>query len=896
MAETRIGIQMAKAYDPKSIEPNRYAFWEKSGFFYAEVEPGRPRYCITIPPPNVTGELHMGHALQHTIHDTLVRWKRMLGLNTLCVPGTDHAGIATNRQVEKLLAEEGTNRWQIGREKFLERCWEWTHKYGGTIIQQMKQLGCSYDWRRNRFTLDDHYVKAVLTAFVRLYEQGYIYRGSRVTSWCPHCLTAVSDLEIEYKEIQGYLWYIRYPFTEGSGYLVVATTRPETMLGDTAVAVHPEDERYKDHIGKKVRLPLLGREIPVIADPILVDPLFGTGVVKVTPAHDPNDFEAGQRNRLPTVVVISKEGVMTKEAGPYAGLNRFEARQKVVEDLARQNLLEKVEEYTLSAGHHDRCKTLLEPLLSEQWYVRMRELANLAIQAIESGSVRIIPERFAEPTLEWLRDIKDWCISRQIWWGHRIPVWTCSACHYQFAQVEPPAECPKCGSTSLEQDPDVLDTWFSSALWPFAVLGWPDSTAEMEYFYPTDLLITDRQILRLWVCRMIFMSCFFLKEIPFKEVFVHATVLNPEGRRMSKSLGTGIDPMELIENYGSDATRFGLLLMAAKGQDIRFSEERIETSRYFCNKIWNLTRFVLMNLQGPPSEEIGEPEEWNLEDRWITSRLHRTLRTVNLALEDYRLDDAAQALYSFLWDEFADWYVEIAKPRLQRGGVEAERARRLLLDTLETSLRLLHPFMPFVTEELWQVLKSAVDEEDCWGPAVIVAPYPQPMERMINPEAEAQFEQIMALVRSVRNLRAEAGVQPGQKVEVYLVDPPETVVEHLPFYIEALSRSTPHFTTRQEVPHPALSDLAGKTEVYLPLSELMDLDREMERLRKEMRSLQGELAQVEGKLNNPRFLERAPQEIVDKERRIYEELSDKLRKAQSRLTMLEKAVQNSGPH
>jgi valyl-tRNA synthetase len=900
-SETRNNEVLPKAYNPKDVEERIYKFWESLGVFNADVDFSRTPYCITIPPPNVTGDLHMGHGLQHAIHDTIVRWKRMQGLNVLCLPGTDHAGIPTQMLVERKLASEGISKYDLGREKFLEKMWEWKEQYGGNILRQLRTMGCSYDWRRERFTLDEGYVRAVLQAFVDFYNRGWIYRGARVINWCPSCMTALSDLEVRHEDTAGHLWHIKYPLCgddgnpDGSEYVVVATTRPETMLGDTAVAVHPDDPRHSDKIGRTAILPLMNRRIPVIADPILVDPEFGTGAVKVTPAHDPNDFEAGQRNGLPHVVVIGKDGRMTEEAGRFAGLDRYEARRQILESLEELGLLEGVSEHQFSVGHCARCNTVIEPLLSDQWFLRMQELAKLAIEAIESGKVRFVPERFAEQTTEWLRGIHDWCLSRQIWWGHRIPIYTCTSCGEVTASVDAVQKCPRCGSGAVEQDPDVLDTWFSSALWPFAVLGWPDSTPELEYFYPTDLLITARDILRLWVARMIMMSCHFLEKIPFREVYVHATVLARDGRRMSKSLGTGIDPLELIDGYGADATRMGLLLMAAKGQDVRFSDEKMEASRFFCNKLWNASRFVLMNLGDEPVSMRTAPmpvSSWRLADRWIISRLQSTIERVNQALSEYAFDEAAQAIYDFVWNEYCDWYLELAKPRLNSASPdEAALVRGMLAFVLEAALRLLHPFQPFVTEEIWQVLKGRAVEREALGPALIVAPYPTADEAVRDESAEQEFERLMEIVRAIRNLRAEAGVAAGPRVKCFLVsvegkEPPEGLDEAVSF----LARAELEYTVRGSVPQPAFSALAGGYEVYLPLEGLVDVEKEISRLEAEISAAEKEIARSEGKLSNQQFISKAPAEVVEKERRILAEVTEKKRLAESRLEALRRAV------
>jgi valyl-tRNA synthetase len=869
--------ELPKSYDPKSVESRWYQYWMERGYFHADVDPARPAYCITIPPPNVTGELHMGHALQHSIHDLIIRWKRMQGLNTLCLPGTDHASISTQIKVVQQLRSEGIDWRALGREKFLERCWQWTEKFGGAILSQLKSLGCSYDWRRTRFTLDDAYYRAVLTAFVHFYERGWVYRGLRVVNWCPTCQTTVSDLEVEHKMVDSHLWQIRYPAEDGGEGVVVATTRPETMLGDTGVAVNPADDRYRDRAGARVRLPLMDRLIPIVADDF-VDREFGTGAVKVTPAHDPNDFEIGQRHGLPSIVVIDKERRMTAEAGRFAGLEQTEARRQVVAALEEQGHLVGTEPYQHSVGHHDKCGTRLEPLALEQWFVRMRELADLALKQIREGRVTFEPERFTAAEVQWLEKIRDWNVSRQLWWGQRIPVWTCDACGAEIVQVDAPETCTKCGGGALTQDPDVFDTWFSSALWPFATLGWPEETPELAYFYPTDLMITGRDILFLWIARMMYCSEEFMGQEPFRRVLVHPTVMNHEGKRMSKSLGTGIDPLELTAEYGTDATRFGLVYQCGGSQDIRFQRDRLEMSRNFCNKIWNASRFVLMNLPpgsaSVPPASVPASSDLELADRWILSRLERAVAFVNEALERLAVDEAAQRIYAFIWDEFCDWYVELAKPRLTGGDAEAaERVRGLLTTVLERSLRLAHPFMPFITEAIWQSLPGA-------GESIMIAPYPAAEEGRLDEAAEREMEQVMEVTRALRSLRAELGVPPSQPVEAAVIG---TENGFAVGYVESLARAT----VRRERPEgKALAALAGGLEVLLPVAGLMDLERERARLQSELAAVEKDLTRVNGKLGTPSFVERAPAEVVEKERRILAELNEKKAKLAERLALV----------
>jgi len=896
----------ATVYAPRQAEQRWYRFWEERGYFHSEPAPGRPRFCITIPPPNVTGNLHMGHALQHTIHDTLARWHRMQGENVLILPGMDHAGIPTQMLVERQLTEEGLSRHQLGRERFLERMWQWKEEYGGTILRQLRDLGCSYDWRREVFTLDPGYAQAVLTAFVRLYEQGYIYRGNRVINWCPRCHTALSDLEVRHEERRGQLWHIRYPFADGSGALTVATTRPETMLGDTAVAVNAADPRYQHLVGKTLILPLMGRQIPLIADATgYVDPQFGTGAVKVTPAHDPNDYEAGLRHHLPSVVVIGPDGKMTAQAGAYAGKDRFDARQAVVRDLQAQGYLERVEEHLHAVGFCDRCATMVEPLLSEQWFLAMAELVKPAIEATRQGRVRYVPERFAEMAITWMEGIRDWCLSRQIWWGQRIPIYYCS-CGEVIAAVERPAACPKCGGGELEQENDVLDTWFSSALWPFATLGWPQDTPELRYYYPTDLLITDRQIRNLWVNRMVFSSLEFLHQVPFPVVFVHPTVLNYQGRRMSKSLGTGVDPTELMERYGADATRFGLLMQCSLTQDIRFSQEPdpeaeggwrypgVEMGRNFCNKVWNATRLLLLNLDQVAPVDDAQVQELvaagTLPDRWIASRFARAAQAATEALAGYRMDDYARKLYDFFWSELCDWYLEMVKPRLRaQADAERQRTQRLLVYLFDRSLRLLHPMIPFVTEELWQALPHE-------GESVMMAPWPLGQARLQDEAAEAQMSLLMELVTTARRLRVEQGVAPGARVAVTLASADQELLrlageqaDLVGLLARAAGLELLPLAQGQPPPPGAALLTWGEAAGYLVIAATLspeDRCRERERLRAELGKLEAELARARSKLADPDFLEKAPPPVVAKVRDQQAELETKVAAARGRLAAL----------
>ncbi|HUT75211.1 MAG TPA: valine--tRNA ligase [Armatimonadota bacterium] len=886
--------QLPKTYDPHAVEAKWYRFWDERGYFHAEADSGKPRYCITIPPPNVTGELHLGHALCYEVQDILGRYHRMTGKQTLILPGTDHAGIATQNVVERQLAQEGVTRYELGREGFLQRVWQWKDAYGRRIEEQFRALGFAFDWGRDRFTMDPAYSDAVLEAFVRLFDEGYIYRGERVTNWCPRCRTAISDIEVEHQESPGHLYHIAYPYATREGAVVVATTRPETMLGDTAVAVNPTDERYRDVVGERVILPLVEREIPIIADHY-ADPEFGTGAVKVTPAHDLNDFEAGERHGLPRVKVIGDDGCMTADAGRFAGMDRFAAREAVVAALREDGRLVEVEPYAVSLAACERCGTVLEPLLSEQWFVRMKELALPAIEVVESGRVRFVPERWADVYLEWMRNIRDWCISRQLWWGHRIPVYTCG-CGRVVAAKSAPERCPACGGPStssgpplrceggpsraasrggaMTQDPDVLDTWFSSALWPFATLGWPRQTPELECFYPTNLMVTSSQIIFLWVARMVMMGLHFMGDIPYPEVYINATVLNAQGRRMSKSLGTGVDPLETVEKYGADATRFGLIAQSS-GQQVRFEMERVETGRNLCNKLWNAARMVRMNLDEAAYERARvaqAPSPVSLADRWILSRLEATTQTVTQALGDYRADEAARALYDFFWGELCDWYLEIAKPAL-RGDDPAARTRTqdVLIYTFERTLRLLHPFMPFITEELWQALPHD-------GESIMIAPWPVlsgvegPEGRALlrDQQAEEAMSLVMAVVTSARRLRIERGVEPGAAVEIILTPDSKRATEAL----TAGQAMIAHLVHASSI---TLGEPAGDAEVatdVIPwegeqvrvsvstVASAEELARERDRLQKELVTLEAELARTRGRLDNANFIARASEKVV----------------------------------
>ena len=749
-----------KVYDPQSFEKKWYQYWEDKKFFHAEVDKDKQAYSIVIPPPNVTGQLHMGHALDNTLQDILIRWRRMQGYNTLWMPGCDHAGIATQAKVEAALREEGTNRYELGREKFLDRAWQWKEAYGNRIMYQLRTLGSSCDWDRQRFTMDEGCSKAVREVFVSLYEKGLIYQGTRITNWCPCCNTALSDIEVEHENEQGHLWHLRYQVEGTDQYVEIATTRPETMFGDTGVAVHPEDERYKDLVGKTLLLPIVNRSIPLFAD-AYVDPAFGTGAVKVTPAHDPNDFEMGLRHKLEQIKVINNDGTMGEGAGKYQGMDRYECRKALVKELEEKGILVSVEEHEHAVGHCSRCHTTVEPLVSKQWFVKIESLAAPAVEAVKDGRIQFVPERFTKIYCNWLENIRDWCISRQLWWGHRIPAWYCEDCGETTVSRTDIDTCPKCGGKHVHQDEDVLDTWFSSGLWPFETMGWPENTEELKHFYPTSTLVTGYDIIFFWVARMVMMGLEFGKDIPFKHVFIHGLVRDSQGRKMSKSLGNGIDPVEVIDKYGADTLRFMLITGNTPGNDMRFYWERVESARNFANKIWNASRYMLMNLEGFDHGFVPKEEDYTLADKWILSRYAKTARDVTENLEKFELGEAGRMIYEFIWNEFCDWYIELTKARLY--DKEQERPRQTALYVLgyvlEHTLRLLHPFMPFLTEEIWQKLPHE-------GESIMIAPWPSDFMPFVNDAAEKQMTAIMETIKTVRNLRAEVNAAPGKKSEV----------------------------------------------------------------------------------------------------------------------------------
>jgi len=876
-------MEFPKAYEPKEVEEKWYRFWLERGFFHANPNSGKRPFCIVIPPPNVTGSLHMGHALNNTLQDILIRWRRMQGYETLWLPGTDHAGIATQHMVEKELAKENLTREEIGREEFLKRVWEWKEKYGRVIIEQLKRLGASCDWDRERFTMDEGLKEAVKEVFVRLYEEGLIYRGNYIINWCPRCKTALSDLEVERKEEEGMLYYLRYPL-EGGGEIVVATTRPETMLGDTAVAVNPEDERYKDLVGRWVILPVVGRRIPVIADSY-VDPQFGTGALKITPAHDVNDFEIAKRHDLPFVKVMDERGIMTEEAGPYKGLDRFECRRRILEDFRKDGTLVKEEPYRIVLGRCYRCQTVVEPYLSVQWFVKTKPLAEPAILAVKEKRTRIIPEQWEKVYFDWMESIRDWCISRQIWWGHRIPAWHCEDCGGITVDRQVPTRCKDCGSTNLYQDPDVLDTWFSSALWPFATLGWPQRTKELEVFYPTSVLVTGFDILFFWVARMMMMGLHFMKDVPFRDVYVHALVRDMEGQKMSKTRGNVIDPLEMIEKYGADSLRFALAILAAQGRDIKLSEQRIESARTFCNKLWNAARFCLLNLDEGIKGSI--PERLTLPDKWILLRLKATIKEVTQALEEYRFNDAALAIYHFTWHNFCDWYIELSKVQLSQADDLRLRqnTQRVLLFVLERILKLLHPFMPFITEEIWQKIPHE-------GESIMVSSWPEELELEEDLETRTRMERLMGVVTAIRNIRGEMGVPPSKRIKAILRSEDARILEELQQeapYIRSLALLRElKLLEGGEAPKASSTAITYGVEVYVPLSELVpEPEKEIERLKKELKRVEEDIAFLSRKLQDPSFLQKAPKEVVEKEKEKLEERLKVREKLQMRLNAVE---------
>ncbi|MEG2575138.1 MAG: valine--tRNA ligase [Christensenella sp.] len=853
--------ELSKIYDPKQTEDMLYQKWLDKGYFHAVADKNKKPFTVVIPPPNITGQLHMGHALDNMIQDAVVRMKRMQGYAALWMPGTDHASIATEVKIVDALRAEGIAKEDLGREKFLERAWEWKAKFGGRITEQLKKLGSSLDWERERFTMDEGCNHAVREVFVRLYEKGLIYRGNRIINWCPNCMTALSDAEVEYEERDSHLWYMRYAAEDGGEGIVVATTRPETMLGDTAVAVNPTDARYKDLVGKNVILPLLNKPIPVVADEY-VDVEFGTGAVKITPAHDPNDYEVGVRHKLAMIRVMNDDGTMAENAGSYAGLTREEARKRIVEDLEKCGALVKIEDYKHNVGHCYRCHTAIEPIISQQWFVKMKELAEPAIEAVKNGEVKFVPERFSKIYFNWLNNIRDWCISRQLWWGHRIPAYTCNKCGKLIVAAEEPTLCDECGGSVFTQDEDVLDTWFSSGLWPFSTLGWPEKTEELDYFYPTDVLVTGYDIIFFWVARMIIFGIEIMGKVPFKTVDIHGIVRDSDGRKMSKSLGNGIDPLEVIEKYGADALRFSLAVGISPGNDMRFYWEKVEAARNFANKIWNASRFVMMNIEDTGVREIDE-NKLDGADRWILKKMNEAITECTDSIEKYDLGLAAQKIYDFTWSELCDWYIEMAKPRLYGEDEEVKaETMAVLVYVLKNTLKLLHPFMPFITEEIYT---SLPDSEE----SIMTAKWPQ--VEYSDDAYGTMMEGVMELIRSVRNVRAEMGIAPGKRSDLMIVvdtkDKAATVEECKQYFEKlAYAKDVIILTDVSQIPQNSVSAVSAFGDAYMPLAELIDIEKEIERLTKEADKNETEIKRAEGKLNNKGFTDKAPSKVVEEER------------------------------
>ena len=870
--------ELPKVYDPHVVEKKIYDMWLKGNYFHAERDPEKKPFTIVIPPPNVTGQLHLGHAFDETIQDILIRYKRMDGYSTLWLPGYDHAGIATQIKVEEKLRNEGKTRFDLGREGFLDEVWAWKNKFGNRIVEQLKTLGSSCDWERQRFTMDDTCAKAVRETFVNMYEKGLIYKGHRIINWCPHCTTALSDAEVEYIEKPGHLWHVRYPLSDGSGDLIIATTRPETMLGDTGVAVNPDDERYKDIVGKTCILPLVGREIPIVADEY-VEMDFGTGCVKMTPCHDPNDFEVAQRHGLEEILILD-ENAKIINGGKYNGMDRYECRKAIVEDLEKEGYLVKVEEYSHNVGTCYRCHNDVEPMSSEQWFVKMEPLAKEAIRVVEDGEIKFVPERYSKTYLNWMHNVRDWCISRQLWWGHRIPAWYCKDCGHMTVSREDATECECCHSKNIEQDPDVLDTWFSSALWPFSTLGWPDETEDLKYFYPTDVLVTGYDIIFFWVARMIFSACEQTHSIPFHTVLIHGLIRDPQGKKMSKSAGNGVDPIEMIDRFGADALRFNIITGNSPGNDTRFYVERCEAMRNFANKLWNASRFVMMNLH---VEDNKLPDKLTLPDKWVLSKLNTLVKEVRENLDHYELGVAAQKIYDFIWDTYCDWYIELCKARLNGDDAEAkEGAERVLLFVLTRILELLHPYMPFITEEIYQAIPHESE-------ALIIAPYPKYDQALSFPEEEASFELVMDAIRAVRSRRADMNVAPSRKAKLIVATAETgTFTAGAPYFERLASASEVEVVGEDYAPEAGMVTVTTHSaRLYMPMAELVDIEAERARLTKELEKAKKQLEAQEKKLANENFVSRAPEAVVNAER-------ERAEKAKALIANLEGSLKELG--
>lgn len=870
--------QLAKVYDPKEFEERTYNNWVEKGYFHAERDPKKKPYTIVIPPPNITGQLHMGHALDNTLQDILIRYRRMQGRSALWLPGTDHASIATEAKIVEAMRKEGITKEDLGREKFLERAWDWKAKFGGRIIEQLKKMGSSCDWDRERFTLDEGCSKAVNEVFIKLYQKNLIYHGERIINWCPKCLTSISDAEVEHEDKEGSFWHIRYPYSDGSGYIEIATTRPETLLGDTAVAVHPDDERYKDKIGKTLILPLVNKEIPIVAD-TYVQMDFGTGAVKITPAHDPNDFEVGLRHNLEVINIMTEDAHINELGGKYTGMERYEARKAIVADLEKEGYLVSIEPMTHAVGTCYRCGSVVEPRVSKQWFVKMKPLAEPAIKAVKEGKVKFVPSRFDKIYYHWMENIKDWCISRQLWWGHRIPAYYCDDCGETTVSKEKVCTCPKCGGNNVRQDEDTLDTWFSSALWPFSTLGWPDKDSEdLKYFFPTNTLVTGYDIIFFWVSRMIFSSIEQMGEVPFDTVFIHGIVRDSQGRKMSKSLGNGIDPLLVIDKYGADALRFTLATGNSPGNDMRYSEERVEASRNFANKIWNAARFILMNI-GDEKIEPKLPSELELEDKWLISRYNKLINDVTDNLDRFELGLAVQKLYDFIWDIFCDWYIELAKARLNSENSTA--VKQILVYVLSNTLKLLHPFMPFITEEVWQTLPHD-------GESIMISDWPIYDEKLDFSADEAEFEKVIAAIKAIRNRRSEMNVTPGRKAKVYIEADDATVFEKCVAFIKKLAFASECEFGKSFNVDGAVTIITDYCKIYIPLGDLVDFEAEAARLNKELSTAEKDLEFVNKKLNNQGFVSKAPAAVVEEQRAKSAKLTERIENIKKSLEELGK--------
>ena len=868
--------ELNKVYEPSQVEDRIYKFWLDGNMFRADPDPEKEPYCIVMPPPNITGQLHMGHALDNTLQDILIRWKRMSGYSALWVPGTDHASIATEAKIVEQMRKEGISKDDIGRDGFLERAWEWKKKYGGRIVSQLKKIGSSCDWSRERFTMDEGCTKAVKDVFVKYYEKGYIYRGERIINWCPHCKTSISNAEVEYEDQAGHFWHLRYPLTDGSGYVELATTRPETLLGDTAIAVNPKDERYKDIVGKTVLLPLVNREIPVVADSY-VDMEFGTGVVKITPAHDPNDFEVGARHDLPIINVLTEDAKIVEDYPAYAGMDRYEARKKIVEDLEKGGFLVRVEDHEHNVGTCYRCGTTVEPRVSLQWFVKMKELAKPAIEAVRTGETKFIPARFDKNYYHWMEDIRDWCVSRQLWWGHRIPAFYCDECGEMVVTRENSAVCPKCGK-QMRQDPDTLDTWFSSALWPFSTLGWPEQTKELEYYYPTNTLVTGYDIITFWVSRMMVAGMEHMHQKPFSTVLIHGLVRDAQGRKMSKSLGNGIDPLEIIDNYGADALRFMLATGNSPGNDMRFMEEKVKASRNFANKIWNAARFIMMNLpEGFKAEKL--PEKLNVEDKWVVSKYNTLAKEVGDNLDKFELGVAVQKLYDFIWDVYCDWYIELTKPRIAAGGETEAIAQQVLVWVMKGMLKLLHPFMPFITEEIWQALVND-------GTAIMLQQFPVYDEKLQYTEDEAMFEKIIAGIKGIRNCRGEMNVPPSKKAKLFIETAQKDVFSQGRMFFERLAYASEVNISEKVEEKDCVTVVTDSARFFIPLSDIIDVEKETARLNKDKAKIQKDIDFLSKKLSNQGFIAKAPAALIEAEKIKLAKAEEKMAKINESLDSL----------